>query len=136
MDEDADKVTLDNGEVACSLTEYNSENGTFNIDNDYDTYFWKPISELDKKEMLAMFRDLRLFEFKDALIDSGVDENVLKLLVGMSLTITYVTDLVDKTTFEELLTYSEVLEYETEELAEEYGYDTTVEIDDKFYTIY
>lgn len=51
IDEDAGIITDESGNEVCTVEEYNSNNGTLNLDNDYDKYDWKPVSELEESEI-------------------------------------------------------------------------------------
>lgn len=131
--EDNPDVKLDNGEVACTLDELNSQSGTFNIDNDYNSYDWCPISELDENELEIMIRDLSPYEYKDALIDSGVDSNVFQILEETGNLLKFVDTIYSQVSFEDFKNFDEVLEFDNDEDYD--GNSNLVEIDGKFYTI-
>lgn len=128
-------VTLDNGEVACTLEELKADSGSFKIDNDYDTYSWCLISDLDEEELSILVRDLKPYEYKDALIESGVDANVFNLLEATGKISEYVVSIDSQISFTEFINFNEVLEFESEEAAEEEGYSKYAKINDKYYTI-
>lgn len=134
-DEDAENpdVTLDNEEVVCTLDEMRASTGVFDIDGGYNTYNWLPIAELDEKELKIMIRDLSFYEYEDALIDSGVDADVLKLLEVTGNLLEYVETIHNQVSFEKFKGFKEVLEFDNEDDC--VGNYNLVEIDDKFYTI-
>ena len=134
-EEDNPKVRLDNGEVACSLAELNADRGSFNIDNDYDTYSWCPISELDEEEMKIIVRDLKPYEYKGLLIENGVDKRVFKLLEETLNLSENFEAIYNQLSFEDFIGLYDVVSFESEEEAEENGYKTTIEIESKFYWI-
>lgn len=70
----------ENGVEACTVKELNSPEGTFNIDNDYDSYRWTKadIETLTDAEVHIIVRDLS--DYKEVLEQCGVDRDVLKLM--------------------------------------------------------
>lgn len=137
IDENTNEVSLSNGEIVCTTDDLMSDRGSFEIDGDYDTYNWIPFNELDEKDMKIMIRDLGTYEFKDELIENGVDENVFNFLEKFDKldNTFYIESLCYKTSWEEFKNYDEVLEFNSEEEAEEAGYSEVIEIDDKYYTL-
>lgn len=47
----------DSQNVVCTIKELESNNGTLNLDNEYDTYDWKPVSELTEEEVSEFVYD-------------------------------------------------------------------------------
>lgn len=43
--------------VICTIEEFESNRGTLNLDHEYDTYDWKPISELTENEISGFAYD-------------------------------------------------------------------------------
>ena len=82
-----------------------------------------------------MIRDLSTYQYEDELIESGVDENVFKLLEHFGDLKKYVEVLYLQTLWEDFKNFDEVLEFNSEEAAEEAGYSKTFEIEDKFYVL-
>lgn len=134
-DEDNPEVRLENGEVVCNLNDLDSDNGSFNIDNDYNSYHWVAFKDLEEKDLEIMIRDLSTYQYEDELIESGVDENVFKLLEHFGDLKKYVEVLYLQTLWEDFKNFDEVLEFNSEEAAEEAGYSKTFEIEDKFYVL-
>lgn len=81
--------------VLCELAEYNSKRGYFDIDGDYDTYYWLPISELSDKELTTIIYDARdelLAEVEndtavEFLIKNYADTDVIILAIQEKLTL-------------------------------------------------
>ena len=134
-DEENLEIRLENGKVVCTTDDLDSDNGSFNIDNDFDSYHWVAFKDLDENDLEIIIRDLRTYEFKDELIESGVDENVFNFLEHFDKLKEYVSILDLQTTWEDFKNYNEVLEFNSEEEAEEAGHFKVIEIDDKYYTL-
>ena len=134
-DEENPEIRLGNGKVVCNLNDLDSDNGSFNIDNDFDSYHWVAFKDLDENDLEIIIRDLRTYEFKDELIESGVDENVFNFLEHFGKLKEYVSVLDLQTTWKDFKNYNEVLEFNSEGEAEEAGYFKVIEIDDKYYTL-
>lgn len=49
--EEDGNVYDDSQNIVCTIEELESNNGTMNLDNEYDMYDWKPISELTEEEI-------------------------------------------------------------------------------------
>ncbi|MDK7376092.1 hypothetical protein QP519_11170 [Weeksella virosa] len=137
IDEKTNEVSLSNGEIVCTTDDLMSDRGSFEIDGDYDTYYWIPFNELDEKDLKIMIRDLGTYEFKDELIENGVDENVFNFLEKFDKldNTFFIESLLYQTSWEEFKNYDEVLEFNSEEEAEEAGYSEVIEVDDKYYTL-
>ena len=134
-DEENLEIRLENGKVVCNLNDLDSDNGSFNIDNDFDSYHWVAFKDLDENDLEIIIRDLRTYEFKDELIESGVDENVFNFLEHFDKLKEYVSILDLQTTWEDFKNYNEVLEFNSEEEAEEAGHFKVIKIDNKYYTL-
>ena len=78
--EENPEIRLDNGEVVCNLNDLDSDNGSFNIDNDYNSYHWVAFKDLDENDLKIMIRDLSEHEYRYELIESGVDIDVFNYL--------------------------------------------------------
>ena len=76
-DEENPEIRLENGKVVCNFNDLYSDNGSFNIDNDFDSYRWVAFKDLDEEDLEIMIRDLSIYQYRDELIESGVDENGL-----------------------------------------------------------
>ena len=134
-DEENPEIRLENGKVVCNLNDLDSDNGSFNIDNDFDSYHWVAFKDLDEDDLKIIIRDLRTYEFKDELIESGVDENVFNFLEHFDKLKEYVSVFDLQTTWEDFKNYNEVLEFNSEEEAEEAGHFKVINIGDKYYTL-
>lgn len=49
--EEDGNVYDDSQNIVCTIQELESLNGTMNLDNEYDMYDWKPVSELTEEEI-------------------------------------------------------------------------------------
>ena len=134
-DEENLEIRLENGKVVCNLNDLDSDNGSFNIDNDFDSYHWVAFKDLDENDLEIIIRDLRTYEFKDELIESGVDENVFNFLEHFGKLKEYVSVLDLQTTWKDFKNYNEVLEFNSEGEAEEAEHFKVINIGDKYYTL-
>ena len=134
-DEENLEIRLKNGKVVCTTDDLDSDNGSFNIDNDFDSYHWVAFKDLDENDLEIIIRDLRTYEFKDELIESGVDENVFNFLEHFGKLKEYVSILDLQTTWKDFKNYNEVLEFNSEGEAEEAGHFKVINIGDKYYTL-
>ena len=134
-DEENPEIRLENGKVVCNLNDLDSDNGSFNIDNDFDSYHWVAFKDLDENDLEIIIRDLRTYEFKDELIESGVDENVFNFLEHFGKLKEYVSVLDLQTTWKDFKNYNEVLEFNSEGEAEEAEHFKVINIGDKYYTL-
>jgi hypothetical protein len=55
--------------LGCTLEEYQSDTCTLNFDNDNDTLYWIPISELNEEEVLAILKSEVSYEYEYLLED-------------------------------------------------------------------
>ena len=69
------------------------------------------------------------------MIESGVDENVFNFLEHFGKLKEYVSVLDLQTTWKDFKNYNEVLEFNSEEEAEEAGHFKVINIGDKYYTL-
>lgn len=130
-DDLGDAVVIDDsGDEVCTIEEYTSEKGTFNIDHDYNTYYWVPISDLDEDELKMMVNALADWEYKDELIANGVDEDVFTLLEKANKLPDHVYDLYNQTTFDQFINQNNILVFDNEEDGEDLD---LIELNDKFY---
>ena len=134
-DEENLEIRLENGKVVCNLNDLDSDNGSFNIDNDFDSYHWVAFKDLDEDDLKIIIRDLYTYQYRDELIESGVDENVFNFLEYFDKLKEYVSVLDLQTTWEDFKNYNEVLEFNSEEEAEEAGHFKVITIGDKYYTL-
>ena len=88
-----------------------------------------------EEDLKIIIRDLSTYQYRDELIESGVDENVFNFLEHFGKLKEYVSILDLQTTWEDFKNYNEVLEFNSEEEAEEAGHFKVIEIDDKYYTL-
>lgn len=133
-EEENPNILLENSEVVCTLNELKADSGSFNIDNDYNSYHWLPVADLDENDILIMIRDLSTYEYKDELIESGVDANVFKILEEFDKLNEYVYYLSNQTSWTDFKKNNEVLEFNSEDEADEAGFNKVIEIEDKYYT--
>ena len=134
-DEENPEIRLENGKVVCNFNDLYSDNGSFNIDNDFDSYHWVAFKDLDEEDLEIIIRDLPTYQYRDELIESGVDENVFNFLEHFDKLKEYVSILDLQTTWKDFKNYSEVIEFDSELEAEEAGYSKVIKIDDKCYTL-
>lgn len=128
-------VVDESGNEMCTIEEYNSENGTLNIDGDYNTYNWVPFEELDEKQTKIMVRDLLPYNYKDLLIEDGFSEKLFEFLEANGKLLEFSDIIHSRITLDEFLKFSEVIEYVSEEEAENDGFFDTLEYDSVFYGI-
>ena len=134
-DEENPEIRLENGKVVCTTDDLDSDNGAFNIDNDFDSYHWVTFKDLNEEDLKIIIRDLSTYQYRDELIESGVDENVFNFLEHFGKLKEYVSILDLQTTWGDFKNYNEVLEFNSEEEAEEDGYSKVIKIDNKYYTL-
>lgn len=76
-----DRVIVDGGgDVIMDYEAPDSESGSCNIDEDYNTYYWKPYNELDEKELELFLKEAPEYEIYHTLIDCGLDYDLLTFL--------------------------------------------------------
>ena len=134
-DEENPEIRLENGKVVCNLNDLDSDNGSFNIDNDFDSYHWVSFKDLNEEDLKIIIRDLSAYQYRDELIESGVDENVFNFLEHFGKLKEYVSVLDLQTTWKDFKNYNEVLEFNSEGEAEEAGHFKVINIGDKYYTL-
>lgn len=129
-----DAVILDcSGNVLCAVEEYNSNEGALDIDGDYNTYSWKPVSELTEDEWEIATRDLSGWEVEEMIEDKLNDEYFVKFLRENDPK-DYIYYIAEDKTLEDAVNDGEIGSFDTEEKAEEENYGgKIVEINDKFY---
>lgn len=57
-------ITNDSGNEICTLEEFYSPNGVFDLDGDYDTYKWFPIEQANEEDWEIIKRDLNSWEYE------------------------------------------------------------------------
>ena len=119
-----ESVVIDfNGSIYCTVEKLNLNSGTFEIDGEYNSHHWLPISELSENQFELMIRDLKSYEFENQLIESGTDKNVLGLVSEFGLLSEYYYDIMNGISFEKFIeNRTEVLSFDTEEAANDNGY--------------
>lgn len=121
-------LTGSSGNELCTIEELNSDSGSMDINGDYNTYYWCPISELNEREFEIMIRDLDTDEYKDEMVKNGTDEHVFDILNYFDRLNEYIDALQNCISFEEFISYGHFVET-TEDDDEE----DTVKINGKFY---
>lgn len=134
-DEENPEIRLENGNVVCTLEDLNSDNGAFNIDGEYDTYVWKTINKLSELELAIMVRGLNTYEYKDLLIENGLDRRVFDILNASGDLSKHIAIIYNEVSFEDFINFDEVNIYNSEEEALEDGSRNTFEIEGKYYSI-
>lgn len=147
LDHDGNSITADSlgdaviidesgNSTSCTVEEYESNSGLLDIDGDYDTYIWKPVSEMNENETEVMLRDLKPYEYEELLFENGVDQDVFKIIKSSSNMKNWVFDIFNKTSFEAFCSFPGVIVFDCVEDAEEEGFKGPVEVRGKYYVVY
>ena len=68
---EGDVINDDSGNQICTLSEYESNTGTMDIDGDYDTYHWMPVNEIDEDDAVIIIKSLNVHSADEILEESG-----------------------------------------------------------------
>lgn len=75
-------ILLENGRIACTVSQFQSERGYFNVKDNYEYYYWRGLNDLNSREVKIIANSSKRYkkEVNNAISEVYLDDNISKLV--------------------------------------------------------